>query len=109
MRGEPDVPDVPARSRLTDSTLVSLFEEQAARTPDAVSVVWRGQSLSYAELNESANRLAHYLMGLGIGPEVLVGIQLGRSTAMIVSVLAVLKSGGAYVPLDPRYPAARAH
>jgi amino acid adenylation domain-containing protein/non-ribosomal peptide synthase protein (TIGR01720 family) len=106
-RGELDVPDVSARSQSTGSTLVSLFEEQAARTPDAVSVVWRGQSLSYAELNESANRLAHYLIGLGVGPEVLVGIHVARSTAMIVSVLAVLKSGGAYMPLDPRYPAAR--
>ncbi|WP_139115297.1 amino acid adenylation domain-containing protein, partial [Pseudomonas sp. 58 R 12] len=65
------------------------------------------QSISYAELNRQANRLAHHLIGQGIGPEVLVGVAVERSFDMVVSLLAVLKAGGAYVPLDPQYPRER--
>ncbi|MFB2976305.1 amino acid adenylation domain-containing protein, partial [Microseira sp. BLCC-F43] len=81
-----------------------LFEEQVARTPDAVAVVFEEQQLTYQELNSKANQLAHYLIAQGVGPEVLVGICVDRSIEMIVGLLAILKAGGAYVPLDPRYP-----
>jgi non-ribosomal peptide synthetase component F len=81
-----------------------LFEQQVERTPQATALVFNGQSLTYAELNERANRLAHYLIGLGVQPDSLVAICVERSFAMIVALLAVLKAGGAYVPLDPSYP-----
>ncbi|HLM66420.1 MAG TPA: amino acid adenylation domain-containing protein, partial [Longimicrobium sp.] len=84
-----------------------LFEAQAARTPDAVAAVHEHDALTYAQLNERANRLAHHLRGLGVGPEVRVGVCLQRGLEMVVSLLAVLKAGGAYVGLDPAYPADR--
>ncbi|HEX2093879.1 MAG TPA: amino acid adenylation domain-containing protein, partial [Longimicrobiaceae bacterium] len=84
-----------------------LFEVQATRTPGAVAVVYEGEALSYAELNERANQLAHYLRRHGVGPEVRVGICLERGPELVVALLAALKAGGAYVPLDPRYPAER--
>src|SRR5215213_6054812 len=90
-----------------DRCIHELFEAQAARAPDAVAVEFQGETLSYGALNRRANRLAHHLAGLGVGPEARVGICLERGTEMIVSVLAVLKAGGAYVPLDPAYPAER--
>ncbi|WP_144635207.1 non-ribosomal peptide synthetase [Bordetella genomosp. 13] len=83
------------------------FEAQATRTPDAVALVNGDQSLSYTELNRRANRLAHRLAELGVGPDVQVGIALPRSAAMVVGLLGILKAGGAYVPLDPDYPAQR--
>ncbi|MFN7216594.1 amino acid adenylation domain-containing protein, partial [Microcystis sp.] len=84
-----------------------LFEEQAARTPAAVAVVFEGQELTYQDLNIQANQLAHYLQSLGVNSEVLVGIYLERSLLVIVGLLAVLKAGGAYIPLDPDYPQQR--
>ncbi|NCS32797.1 MAG: amino acid adenylation domain-containing protein [Microcystis aeruginosa G11-01] len=84
-----------------------LFEEQAARTPAAVAVVFEGQELTYQELNIQANQLAHYLKSLEVNSEVLVGIYLERSLLVIVGLLAVLKAGGAYLPLDPDYPQQR--
>jgi amino acid adenylation domain-containing protein len=89
------------------STVHALFAEQAARTPAAVALVCRGERLSYAELESRANRLAHHLRGLGVGPETRVGVCVERSPEMVVALLAVLKAGGAYVPLDPQYPAER--
>ena len=83
------------------------FEAWAERTPDAPVLLFAGTALTYRELNERANRLAHYLRRRGVGPEVRVGICLERGLEMVVSILAVLKAGGAYVPLDPAYPADR--
>ncbi|HEY2389794.1 MAG TPA: amino acid adenylation domain-containing protein [Candidatus Angelobacter sp.] len=84
-----------------------LFEEQVAKAPAAVALDYEDQQLTYAELNERANQLAHYLRKLKVGPETRVGICMERGFDLIVSMLAVLKTGGAYVPLDPKYPAER--
>ncbi|HEU4881857.1 MAG TPA: amino acid adenylation domain-containing protein, partial [Longimicrobium sp.] len=80
------------------------FEAQVARTPDAVALIFEDHSLTYAELNARANRLAHHLRGRGVGPDVRVAVCIERSPELIVAFLAVLKSGGAYVPLDPGDP-----
>ncbi|HEX8118111.1 MAG TPA: amino acid adenylation domain-containing protein, partial [Pyrinomonadaceae bacterium] len=87
--------------------LHELFEQQAARTPDAVALTSEAGELSFSELNSRANRLAHYLVSLGVGPETLVGVLMERSTELVVSLLAVLKAGAAYLPLDPTYPQER--
>jgi amino acid adenylation domain-containing protein len=84
-----------------------LFEAQAERTPQAIAVVFDEQRLTYQELNQQANELAHYLQSLGVGSETLVGVCLERSLEMVVGLLAILKAGGAYVPLDPHYPPER--
>ncbi len=91
----------------SDRCLHQMFEAQAARTPEAVAVVFEEESLSYGALNARANRLAHHLRGLGVGPEVRVAICVERSLEMVVGLLGILKAGGAYVPLDPGYPAER--
>ncbi len=92
---------------LPPTTLPGLFAAQAARTPEAIAVVGDEQNLSYGELEVRANRLAHHLRGLGVGPEVVVGLCVERSAAMVVGLLGILKAGGAYLPLDPSYPAER--
>ncbi|EQB97862.1 non-ribosomal peptide synthetase, partial [Photorhabdus temperata] len=84
-----------------------LFEQQVERTPDATALIYEGQTLSYAELNARANRLAHQLIMLGVEPDQRVAICVTRSPAMVIGLLAVLKAGGAYVPLDPAYPGER--
>jgi amino acid adenylation domain-containing protein len=86
------------------STIAKVFSEQAARTPDAIALISHGQSLTYRRLDESANRLARHLQGLGVKPDTLVGVAVGRSETLVVSLLGILKAGGAYVPLDPTYP-----
>jgi amino acid adenylation domain-containing protein len=86
------------------TTLPELFARQAARTPHAPAVVFGRTQVSYAELNQRANRLARHLIALGVGPEQLISIAMPRSPDMIVAVLAVLKAGAAYVPVDPAYP-----
>ncbi len=83
------------------------FEMQVAHTPAAVALVAETCRWTYAELNDKANRLAHYLQRLGVGPESLVGVSLERSPEMVVALLAALKAGGTYVPFDPEYPPAR--
>jgi amino acid adenylation domain-containing protein len=80
-----------------------LFEAQVNATPDAIAAVWQDQSLTYTELNQRANQLAHYLLSLGIQPEQRVGLYLERSLDLLIGVLGVLKAGAAYVPLDPLY------
>src|SRR4029077_8363540 len=87
--------------------LHELFEQQAERRPGAVAITWRGEDLSYSELESRANRLANRLRALGVVPEVRVGVFLERSPDLVVTLLAILKAGGAYVPLDPAYPAER--
>ncbi|MBS9386559.1 MAG: amino acid adenylation domain-containing protein [Dolichospermum sp. BR01] len=84
-----------------------LVEEKAQQTPDAVAVVCENQQLTYAQLNNRANQLAHYLRSLGLKTEQLVGICVERSPLMLVGILGILKAGGAYVPLDPEYPQER--
>ncbi|MEM7237766.1 MAG: MupA/Atu3671 family FMN-dependent luciferase-like monooxygenase, partial [Pseudomonadota bacterium] len=84
-----------------------LFEAQVTRTPGAAAVVFEGETLSYADLNARANRAAHVLQGMGVGPDVLVGLHCPRSLDLLIGALAIQKAGGAYVPLDPAYPADR--
>ncbi len=84
-----------------------LFAAQAERTPDAAALVFRGEAVSYAELERRANRLAHALRRRGAGPEARVGVLLERTPEMVAALLAVLKAGGAYVPLDPAHPRER--
>ncbi|AGC43404.1 non-ribosomal peptide synthetase [Myxococcus stipitatus DSM 14675] len=84
-----------------------LFEAQVARTPDAVAVSFEGRELRYRELDARANQLAGHLRGLGVGPEVRVGLCLERSPELVVGLLAILKAGGAWLPLDPTLPMAR--
>ncbi|HET7288091.1 MAG TPA: amino acid adenylation domain-containing protein, partial [Pyrinomonadaceae bacterium] len=87
--------------------LHELFEAQVARTPEAVALTFNEETLTYAELNRRANRLAHHLRSLRVGPEVLIGILVERSVELIVGILGVLKAGGAFVPIDPTYPQER--
>ncbi|KAA0016498.1 non-ribosomal peptide synthetase, partial [Antrihabitans cavernicola] len=102
---------IDVRSRAGDAagtedvrTLVSLFEEQVARTPDAVAIVCDGIALTYRQFDARANRLARHLIGLGVGAESLVGVGMRRSVDLLVGLYAVIKAGGAYVPLDPDHP-----
>jgi amino acid adenylation domain-containing protein len=90
-----------------DMCVHELFAAQAAQTPDAVALVFDDVKLSYRELNERANQLAHHLKRFGVGPETLVGLLMERSVEMIVGLLGILKAGGAYVPLDPASPVER--
>ncbi len=94
--------DYPREVCLTD-----LFEQQVERSPEAVAVVFEGQRLSYRELNEQANQLAHYLRAQGVRPDSLVGLCVERSVEMVVGIIGILKAGGAYLPLDPSYPQER--
>lgn len=90
-----------------NKTIHQLFEEQAAKTPDNIAVVFEEQQLTYQELNQKANQLAHYLRKQGVKPETLVAICVERSLEMIIGILGILKAGGAYVPIDPHYPLGR--
>lgn len=91
----------------SDLCLHQLFEQQVARTPDAVAVVYAQEQLTYRQLNDKANQLAHHLQQLGVGPDSCVGLYLDRSLDLMVALFGVLKAGGAYLPLDPEYPADR--
>ncbi len=87
-----------------DLLIHQLFEEQVERTPEATAVVFEAERLTFRELNNRANQLAHQLQAHGVGTDQLVGIFLDRSLEMVVALLATLKAGGAYLPLDPSYP-----
>ncbi len=89
------------------STIADLLAAQAVRTPDAIALIAQGRTLSYRELDECANRLARCLQRLGVKPDTLVGVAMGRSETLVISLLAILRAGGAYVPLDLTYPQAR--
>jgi amino acid adenylation domain-containing protein len=90
-----------------DRPVHELFEEQVRRSPQRVAVTCAGQSLTYAELNARANRIAHHLLRLGAGPEERIGVSLERSPDLIAGLLGILKAGAAYLPLDPSLPAER--
>ncbi|MFD6919544.1 amino acid adenylation domain-containing protein [Streptomyces sp. NPDC059944] len=94
-------------AELTDATLPSLFQSQVALTPEHPAVLASDADLSYGELNERANRLAHHLIAHGVGPEQFVALALPRTAQTMVALLAVLKAGAAYMPVDPTYPADR--
>ncbi|MEO5369523.1 MAG: amino acid adenylation domain-containing protein [Magnetococcus sp. DMHC-1] len=96
-----------AREYPRTQCLHQLFEACAAANPEAAAVAWEGGSLNYGALNAEANRLAHHLQSLGVGPDQVVGIHAERSPELVIGILAILKAGGAYLPLDPAYPAAR--
>lgn len=87
-----------------EKAMHTFFEENAAKNPDAPAVTFRDQTLTFKELNEKANALAHYLRSHGVGPERLIGVFLDRSVELSIAILGVLKTGAAYVPLDPNYP-----
>ena len=89
--------------------LPALFAAQVRRTPDAVAVQGEDAQLSYRELDAQANRLAHHLIGLGVGPDLRVAVCIERGAQLLIGLLGVLKAGGAYVPLDPGYPDERLH
>ena len=90
-----------------DSTIAYQFNQQAVKTPDAIAVVAKDRQLSYRELDERSNRLARYLQSLDVKPDTLVGLAMGRSETLVVSLLAILKAGAGYVPLDPTHPKER--
>ena len=90
-----------------DKTISQLFEEQVEITPDNIALVFENQSLTYKELNEKANSLAHYLRNNGISRNDIIGIMVNRSLEMIIAILAVLKAGASYIPIDPTYPQSR--
>ena len=87
--------------------LHQLIEDQGDRTPEKVAVVFGQEQISYKELNERSNQIAHFLCDVGVGPDTFVGICTERSSEMLIGVLGILKAGGAYLPLDPDYPAER--
>jgi polyketide synthase PksJ len=90
-----------------EKTIYQLFEEQVARTPDNIAVIFEDQQLSYGELNEKSNQLAGVLRKKGVGRDSIVGIMVNRSLEMILGLMGILKAGGAYLPIDPGYPAER--
>ena len=96
-----------ARTEFPNACTHELFERQVARDPSATAVVFGRERLTYGELNERANQVAHYLRGRGVGPDTLVGVALHRTPLLVIGLLGVWKAGAAYVPLDPTYPPER--
>src|SRR5512138_3213677 len=88
-------------------TFVDLFDAQVTESPNATALICGEQKLTYQQLDERADRLAGYLVSLGVEPNELVGVCISRSLDMVVAILAVVKAGGAYIPLDPAYPPER--
>jgi microcystin synthetase protein McyA len=83
-----------------DKSISALFEEQAKQNPHAIALIYKDERMTYQDLNQRANQLAHYLIKLGVKAKMLVGIYLERSFEMLIGLLAILKAGGAYLPLD---------
>ncbi|MBV9110546.1 MAG: amino acid adenylation domain-containing protein, partial [Gemmatimonadetes bacterium] len=96
-----------ARPFPRDATLGELFAAQVRARPDAEALAWGGLSLTYAELDARANRIAHHLAAQGVGPDGRVGVLLERGPELVISILSIVKAGGCYVPLDPAYPPER--
>ncbi|MDW3192241.1 MAG: amino acid adenylation domain-containing protein [Cytophagales bacterium] len=96
--------DIPNTS---EKTIVEMFEEQVSQTPDQSALVFKGVTLSYQDLNNRANQIAHRLRESGVGQESIVGVMVERSFDLITSILGVLKAGGAYMPIDASYPTSR--
>ncbi|NOK24006.1 AMP-binding protein, partial [Corallococcus carmarthensis] len=92
---------------IREPSIVAMVEAQVRRTPDALAVITPERQLTYRELDAKANQLAHRLRGLGVGPEVRVGLCVERTEDLLIGALGILKAGGAYVPLDPSYPRER--
>jgi amino acid adenylation domain-containing protein len=92
---------------LSQTSIHALFEKQVEHTPTAIAITFENQHMTYQELNEKANQMAHLLIARGIGPEDLVGLAMERSPELLVGLFGILKAGGAYLPLDPRYPKER--
>lgn len=90
-----------------NTSIPALFDAQAAAAPDKTALIFNDQTMSYRQLAERSNQLAHALIKMGVGPEIPVGVSLNRSFDMIVSLLGIVKAGGAYVPMDPNYPKER--
>lgn len=90
-----------------DACIHHLFEAQVQRTPDVIAITFKEDRLTFTEVNQRANQLAHYLQKQGVGPEVRVGLWVDRSLDALIGVLGILKAGGAYVPLEPTYPLER--
>src|SRR6185369_17437489 len=88
-------------------TFIDLFEEQVLKTPERVAISHAGRRISYAELNEGADRLAQRLHTHGVGPETIVAVMAERGVNTLTAILAIFKVGGAYLPLDPQHPAER--
>jgi amino acid adenylation domain-containing protein len=107
VHGESSGPSSSGGVKESANTIHQLFEAQALRSPASVAVVFENQTLTYQELNEQANALAHRLLNLGVQPEAAVGLCAERSLAMLVGILGILKAGAAYLPLDPHYPQKR--
>src|ERR1051326_4718752 len=107
VREESSGPNASQRAKESGHAIHQLFEAQALRSPAAVAVVCETQALTYQELNERANALAHHLLELGVLPEAMVGLCVERSVEMLVGILGILKTGAAYLPLDPHYPQKR--
>ncbi len=99
--------DTTVAYRGKDLCLHQLIEEQGLRIPDQVALVFEQQTLTYGELNDRANQLAQHLRGLGVGPDILVGLFMDRSLEMVIALLGILKAGGAYLPLDRMFPRER--
>ncbi|HZK55802.1 MAG TPA: AMP-binding protein [Desulfosporosinus sp.] len=88
-------------------TVSVLFEEQVIKSPDSTAIVFGDKELSYRELNEKANQLAHYIRSKGMTSNSIVGLMVNRSLEMVIGILGILKAGAAYLPIDPSYPSER--
>jgi amino acid adenylation domain-containing protein len=95
------------KKHVLDQNVRRIFERQVKQTPHNIAVEFEGNKLTYRELNQRANQLAHYLQDLGVGADVLAGVSIERSIEMVIALLGILKAGGAYVPIDPSYPQER--